>query len=523
MKNSHFTKFRLLTTLTLLVLPAVLFSQSIVYTTSREKTKNHNEFAGGSACCNCNTEHYGQLPSDFPAGKVKSITFYLTASRENSYYTTIKNGPTRLTLTLGERVSAAISEKVPDGATLPVTVPWLITFKYNPPASIGPNMSWKLTDGDNNIYSAVWVHSSDVDLSHGLPGFSKVFGCKYDRVVKASYSVKFDMLLEQSLLLLTNGTLTSGKSRSFAGGSSCCGCRIDHYGTLPSNFPEREVRAVTFYLAGSRENSYYTKIKNGATRLKFTLGDRESVAMSETVAPGKKLPLEVPWFIKFVFSPPVQAKSHMAWKLLDGDNNIYSAALLHSSDLDLMNGLRGTYKTYDCQYARVEDQSYSVKFDFTSAGIPIKPDYEIVDKIDDVKGEIREKVLKTAVIEFSERGDLGIQDAGAIIAEWMTTELNKTGAFEIYERLSLEKLMEEHKLGMSGLMNEETIAQIGKMRGVQAIVTGSVIKFGDIISVTAKLIDTETAQVIDSADIKATDVNSISSQIEKLALDLAID
>ena len=105
----------------------------------------------------------------------------------------------------------------------------------------------------------------------------------------------------------------------------------------------------------------------------------------------------------------------------------------------------------------------------------------------------------------------------------MTTSLNKTEAFEVYERLSLNTLMEEHKLGQTGLMDEVTIAEIGRIRGVQAIVTGSVSKFGDIISVTAKVIDVETAKIIKSADIKVGDINVISSEIDKLAWELAVE
>ena len=133
----------------------------------------------------------------------------------------------------------------------------------------------------------------------------------------------------------------------------------------------------------------------------------------------------------------------------------------------------------------------------------------------------REKVLKTAVVEFQERGSLGMQDAGAIIAEWLTTALNKTGGFEVYERLSLSTLMEEHKLGASGLMDEESIAEIGRIRGVEAIVTGSVSKLGSIYSVTAKVIDVATAQILTSSDIKVNDVNAIVAEIDKLAWELA--
>lgn len=325
----------------------------------------------------------------------------------------------------------------------------------------------------------------------------------------------------QALVYQTSGELSQGKSSSFAGGSACCGCKIDHYGTLPESFPAGKASSVTFYLRGSRSDSYYNRIKTGPTTLRLLIGGRSAVATSHKVTDNAGLPEKVSWLLTFQFTPSVELKPNMEWKLLDGDKNKYSAVLLHSSDVDLAHGIPGFYKTYGCKYARVEDQRYSVRFDMAELLSPIPADLAgevIVEKV--VR---REKIFKTAVVEFSERGDLGIQDAGTIVAEWMTTSLSKTGAFEVYERLSLEKLMKEHKMGMTGLIDEETIARIGKMRGVEAIITGSVIKFGDVISVTAKLINTETAKIIDSADFKVNDVNAISSRMDGLAAALATD
>jgi hypothetical protein len=302
----------------------------------------------------------------------------------------------------------------------------------------------------------------------------------------------------------------------FAGGSACCNCQTEHFGALPVDFPAGEVSTVTFYLTMSRSNSYYTRIKTGPTALTLKLGERSSVATSRQVQLGTHMPVEAPWVISFPFKPPASVEPGLPWRLVDGDNDIYSAVGLFSSDVD-MRGLPGTYKVSGCQYNRSGKASYAVRFEFASVETPtplIREEFE---------GPIRERVYKSAVVEFAERGDLGIPDAGAIIAEWMTTSLNATGAFEVYERLSLSKVLEEHEFEMSDMLDEETIAQIGRMHGVEAIVTGSVLKFGDIISVTAKVIDVETARIIDSADVKTTDVNAISSEIEKLAFLLASD
>ena len=48
-----------------------------------------------------------------------------------------------------------------------------------------------------------------------------------------------------------------------------------------------------------------------------------------------------------------------------------------------------------------------------------------------------------------------------------------TNVYEIVERAQLERLLEEQKLGMSGIVNQDQVAQLGVMLGVQAFVTGN--------------------------------------------------
>jgi len=136
-------------------------------------------------------------------------------------------------------------------------------------------------------------------------------------------------------------------------------------------------------------------------------------------------------------------------------------------------------------------------------------------------GKLRTSILNTAVVEFQEKGSLSIQDAGTIIAEWMSSSLYKTQVFDIYERVLLQRVLEEQELGLTGGLDEKTTAEIGKLYGVEAIVTGTVSKFGNTISVVAKLIDTKTAKVMASADVKTSSVDAIPDVIDELAWELA--
>lgn len=103
----------------------------------------------------------------------------------------------------------------------------------------------------------------------------------------------------------------------------------------------------------------------------------------------------------------------------------------------------------------------------------------------------------------------------------MGSSLIKTGAFTLYERILLYKILEEQDLGLTGALDEKTTTEIGKLYGVEAIVTGTVSKFGNTISVVAKLIDTETAKVIASSDVKTTSVDAIPGAMDELARELA--
>ena len=136
-------------------------------------------------------------------------------------------------------------------------------------------------------------------------------------------------------------------------------------------------------------------------------------------------------------------------------------------------------------------------------------------------GKLRDHVLKIAVMGFDKRGQSEIHDAGKTVADWITTSLNKTKVFEVYDRLSLDKLLSEYELGHSGLLDEKTIAKIGKIHGVQAVVTGSVIELNNAVSVTTKLIDTETAKIIDSANIKVNSFDNVVFVTDWLANELA--
>ena len=108
--------------------------------------------------------------------------------------------------------------------------------------------------------------------------------------------------------------------------------------------------------------------------------------------------------------------------------------------------------------------------------------------------------MTATVIEFAVRGGLNEQ-AGAIIADLMMSAIANTGRFTLKDRLPLSaaaKIAKAQEFGSTGLLDPKTAAELGRLYGVDAVVTGGVYKLGDLITVTARLIDTKTASLLRS-------------------------
>jgi curli biogenesis system outer membrane secretion channel CsgG len=79
-----------------------------------------------------------------------------------------------------------------------------------------------------------------------------------------------------------------------------------------------------------------------------------------------------------------------------------------------------------------------------------------------------EKYKKLAVMDFD---GSHIEESKAL-AECFIPFLMEAG-FSVIERSGLEKLLKEQQLGMSGVLDNSRIAQIGRIAGVNALVLGS--------------------------------------------------
>lgn len=124
-----------------------------------------------------------------------------------------------------------------------------------------------------------------------------------------------------------------------------------------------------------------------------------------------------------------------------------------------------------------------------------------------------EQRKRIAVVTFDDKSQYGRGRLGNAAADVLTGMLTRTQQFRVFERQQLAKVMDEQKLGGSGAVRADTAAQVGKLIGVQYVVLGTVVRYGQLQSsgnyvvykqkryegnctVEVRVVDTESGEII---------------------------
>jgi TolB-like protein len=108
-----------------------------------------------------------------------------------------------------------------------------------------------------------------------------------------------------------------------------------------------------------------------------------------------------------------------------------------------------------------------------------------------------------AVVEFVDLKGR-VTDLGRFLAEKLITRLYQTRKFKVIERQLLNKIVNEQKLSLTGMIDPSTAQRLGKLLGVDAIAAGTVTDLGKALDINARLIDTQTGEIFAVASVEIT-------------------
>jgi TolB-like protein len=98
-----------------------------------------------------------------------------------------------------------------------------------------------------------------------------------------------------------------------------------------------------------------------------------------------------------------------------------------------------------------------------------------------------------AVVDFTDlQGE--VTELGRYLAEELSVALaGGAQGFTVIDRTHLKAILQEHKLASTGVIDPQTARQLGKVAGVDTLVTGTLTPFGDSVRLSVKALDTQTA------------------------------
>jgi hypothetical protein len=159
---------------------------------------------------------------------------------------------------------------------------------------------------------------------------------------------------------------------------------------------------------------------------------------------------------------------------------------------------------------------------------------QIVIRARDEKGQVAKKTISIirripkalqlaermslTVLPFDQKGDLTA--ASDFFQDFMIDAIVNQDRFQVVERNKLDIILQEQKLSRTNLFDEKTALKVGRLVAAQSLVAGSIIQTRLGSEIIARMIDTETSDILAVVDIydEVADISSLRSLSEGLAI-----
>ncbi len=123
-----------------------------------------------------------------------------------------------------------------------------------------------------------------------------------------------------------------------------------------------------------------------------------------------------------------------------------------------------------------------------------------------------------AILDFESIGTE--EHLGKAVAEIIRTELVGTQGYRVVERAQINRALSEQTLQKSGLIDDKSAVQIGKIIGADLIIIGSVVKIGTSYTINSRMIDVKTGEAKLGRNVTGNDLNLLTNLSQELIQNL---
>ena len=129
----------------------------------------------------------------------------------------------------------------------------------------------------------------------------------------------------------------------------------------------------------------------------------------------------------------------------------------------------------------------------------LQSDTDLYTHIESLADSIENKLDSDSINKIAIMDFISIQcspEYGSYISDEITLQLFLKEKFQIIERDQLDYVINEQKLGSSGLIDDASIISIGNILSADAVIIGDVTTFNDAILIKTKVVSTITGEIL---------------------------
>ena len=123
---------------------------------------------------------------------------------------------------------------------------------------------------------------------------------------------------------------------------------------------------------------------------------------------------------------------------------------------------------------------------------------------------------RIAIMDFKvESSNKSFQYLGKGFAEFVSVELSGTPGLTLVDREKRNAVLEEAKFGLSGLADDNTRTELGKLLSANYLLSGMILDMQGLLVVTCELVSVETGEIVvhEKADGKVSDYDKITKTL----------
>ncbi len=147
-----------------------------------------------------------------------------------------------------------------------------------------------------------------------------------------------------------------------------------------------------------------------------------------------------------------------------------------------------------------EDESKAIENIIVPTPNVEKETEQVIEKVNELTKDVNAK--RIAILYFDNSSDdKKLNQLKKGLTDMLISDLSKVSMLNVIERTKLEEILKEQKLNNTSNFDSKTASKIGKLLGVEHIMTGSYFELMGRLRIDARLIDVETGKIIKSEGV----------------------